>query len=224
MLFSECKRESWSCSLLQLCFSNPWITSVHLSSINNLNKKKTRNATKQQVEFYCLLPNRQTLEAEVCWKRAGVVSSKATQFRKNDRLLPQSPFPVKHSKKNNPATLYQINSRLCLEFLLPFKIPSFRKCRHNHPGGLAGPGGSLVSGNFLESASSWESYLSCAVLSSPLALPPTIPTLWPSALPCVLVSSWAGPRSAAPGTWAADASRARKGPGTLPDHGVPRIH
>ena len=63
-----------------------------------------------------LTAHRQNLEAEVWWKE--VVYSKAKQFWKNGWLPLQSPFPLKHPKEN-PITLCQLRSRLCLEFILP---------------------------------------------------------------------------------------------------------
>ena len=42
-------------------------------------------------------------------------------FGNNSKFLPQSPFPLKHPKKNHPVTLCQLNSRLLQEPCLPSK-------------------------------------------------------------------------------------------------------
>ena len=61
----------------------------------------------------------------------------ATQFWKNGRLLPHSPSPLEHPKKNNPATLCQASLILgCIQSSFPSKIPSVgkhRQLQHNHP-------------------------------------------------------------------------------------------
>ena len=55
--------------------------------------------------------------------------TKATQFWKTGRLLPQSSSPLEHPEKNNPATLCQASPILgCAQSSLPSKIPSVGKC------------------------------------------------------------------------------------------------
>ena len=64
---------------------------------------------------------------------------KTIQFWKNNGLLPQSLFPLKHSKANNPSPSASSVQRCSWNPFSYFKIPFFvihRWLQHNYPGGL----------------------------------------------------------------------------------------
>ena len=67
--------------------------------------------------------------------------TKVKQFQKNGRLPPQSPSPLEHRKKNNPATLCQARLILgcaCSSFshLKCHPVGTHRWLQHNQPGVL----------------------------------------------------------------------------------------
>ena len=68
-------------------------------------------------------------------------NSKATQFWKNVRLLPHSPFPLKQRKMTPPPSARPEQSEAACSLFSYLKIQSFAKCRwlqQDHPEGLAG--------------------------------------------------------------------------------------
>ena len=142
-----------------------------------------------------MLPSRQTLEAEVCWKKnkKRIIYSKVTHSWKNDGLLSQSPLPVKQPKTNYPTTFCQISSKLHLEFLYPFKMLSFGKRVCCSMVVLAAFSGSQGSGTFLKSAHLPAPYLLHSARSSAPAHH-RHRSLWPSAGQYVRAGlDWAAP-------------------------------
>lgn len=108
----------------------------------------------------------------------GVVYSKAVQFFEAEWALPQSPFPVKHSKANNFSTPSQLSSRMRLESLLLFEsMPSFvvpQWQQHDFPGGLADSWSQSGARCLWESMCTGILLPACSSFLQPLPISPTL--------------------------------------------------
>ena len=112
---------------------------------------------------------------------------KAIQFWKNNSLLTQSPFPLKHQKSNNSSALCRMSSRLHLESFSHLQIPCLR-----NPRGLAVSQSQFSSRGPLESVRASALFVVCCPflqqLPPGLAFAPHSSSHWLAQRPCTWLS------------------------------------
>ena len=106
--------------------------------------------TKIAIQIFVITTTTQVQEMKITQEQKSVHRAIITKvFGNNGKFLPQSPFPLRHPKKNHPVTLCHLGSRLHQEPLFPPKsimnvgglaglqlLSSFRHLLESVPPGL----------------------------------------------------------------------------------------